>query len=195
MKHLSFFTCILLIGLLGCNEECELVEEKLDPVEDLVAFLDPNQFVNGNVLLYYKPGYLQDVIAQLGAVQDSGNVYRMQAPTVDGADMVEVLFVATPVSQPFQFVTDDSPDEIVAKHKVYKNAKCKETLEAFTEDDCTKIEDRYYNTEYLGWNECKRGTGFCLEIKQVIGIRRWYEDTLCSVLVDTEPLKAFHCKK
>jgi hypothetical protein len=201
MDFLKLCSVILFIVLVACKDEVidPVVEDaELNPVEDLVAYLDPNKFINGNVLMYYQPGYLDEIISILGAHQLSGDTFRMKAPTVDGADSIEVVFIAAPVSTPFLFISDDDgPDEIVAEHKIYKNAQCKEIIAPQVDNDCTLIKEwgQYVNSEIYGWNLCKRGTSFCLELERVVGIHKIYEDTLCSVLVRTEDIKNFSCDR
>lgn len=199
MKRIKFLPLLFAICLASCEDEkCDPESDELNPVEDLAAYLDPNRFVDGNVLMYYQPGLLPDVISTLGAQQVSGDTFRMRAPAVTGGDTMEVAFIAVAVSTPFYYTTEEEGgDEIVAKHKVYKNAQCKETVGPNVDNDCLFIKEwsLYFNTEVYGWNQCKKGTAFCLELERVVGVHKLYEDTLCSVLVRTEDIKNFSCDK
>ena len=194
----SLFIIVIMAG--GCKdaEICEPVTEDLDPISDLVAYLNPNSIIDGNVLMYYESGFLDDVIGLIGAQKIAGDTFRLAAPTANGLDTVEVLFIATPVTTPFYFTSDDeTADEIVSKYKVYKNAQCTETVGPQIDSSCTLIKEwsLYLNSEIYGWYQCKKGTSFCIELNRVVGINKLYEDTLCSVLVRTEDIKNFSCTK
>lgn len=190
-----FFAIISLIIFTACQSEkenCEPVSEELDPVYDLAGYLDPYQGDEGAGSLFYMPGYLDVIISRFGAENLDGNIYGMQIELEDGT-MDDFVFTAFEVDLPYLYVTETQPGELKSRYKVYKDAECKEVEKVFA--NCFKMADgRYHTLEYQkDYKKCKKGKGICIEIEQVAVIKKYYEDSECSILDEAIPMKLFIC--
>lgn len=194
MKVLTYLTLFSLLFFVGCNEVCDETCEPagvLSDVEDMIAFIDPNQTEFEMATLYVREAHLQEVLSLLNATTIDFGVYEMEVELLDGG-VETVSFTATFTATPFMFSTSLDPTELKSKYKVYVNAECEEG------DDpkrfpCEEYEGEYRIFDFLGWDSCKKGEGICLEVEKIIWIEYFYEDSECDILTRIESLKRFDC--
>lgn len=199
MKKVILFMLLLALGFEACKDEkCYPESDEINPETDMIGYLQPTNSSQPVGILYYMPGYLEVIISELGAQSVDTNLYELKAPAIIGGDTILSIFTTAEVPIPYYFSHEEPQgDEMVAKHKVYKNAECKEHIPALEDDDCMWIEEwsQGIKVEITGWNKCRKGNSYCIEIEQVIGERKHYDDKECSVLVKTEDYIEFSCKK
>lgn len=196
MKHIFVFWMAVGLIIAGCEETCEEVCEPqgvVNDITDLIGFIDPNQTTAFELsTLYVKELFLADVLAALEAVENSPGVYTMGTELFDGT-MEQIFFTASFTESPYLFLTNDSPEELKSKHKIYIDAECKEGGDDPQITPCRETEDGYTRLEFLGWDRCEKGSGICVEILKITWIKRIYEDSGCTILVDTETTKQYDC--
>lgn len=197
MKKLKSFTmmlpritavfCILALATMSCQKDASIPTQpdlplpddttsaqKPDPVNDLIAFLDPPKSV-----LYVEPDYKEQVFELLGVTQLGAGkaVVPVTNPQRTSEFEAVVEVIPAPSSHIAEIATsrEDTPDPDLIKqfeekgswYRMFKNARCPEKT-PYREGKCKKNEDGSSTLPiWHPWGNCLRGTGFCTEVWSV----------------------------
>jgi len=169
--------------------DTEPVTEELlypDPVEDLVAYLDPLGMV-----LFVDPAFMEDALASLKAEQLEDGIYYMNGVNTNSG-FEEVLFnvVFAPVGEIYNIAeqTDtklQSPNLVneftvgSTSYRVYKNAECGAAQPGFTSICENNADGTSTHRQWLPIRRCKAGSGFCTEANLIAGYQYTYEMANC----------------
>lgn len=169
------------------EETCDLPDEK----NDLVAFLNPLDGV-----LWADPSYVETALTLLDATPAHENTYIKQGISPTGKQ-VEIRFRVQLMPASEIYFLAAAADAIVApdlvkafeeggtKYKVYKNAECGKGGPGFT-SNCENLADG--TSRHRVWNaypipQCKRGSGFCVEVYSVAGVEVTFINQNCQGLI------------
>jgi hypothetical protein len=127
MKKFLLFMLLIALGFEACKEDkCHPESDEINPETDMIGYLQPMNCAQPVGILYYMPGYLEEIISELGAQAIDSNLYEIKAPSIVGGDTILSIFTGAEVAMPYYYSNEETQgDEMVAKHKVYENAECK----------------------------------------------------------------------
>jgi hypothetical protein len=211
--------CSVTIETTKDDNDKDIVTYKLvDPVNDLVAFLDPVE-----EKLFILLGHKDRVIQKLGAepLYDKGK-YKMKAITASGNN-IEIYFTLSYVNTPSQIYSyadlyndllvgeiekeDTTRGEPVGTfYRVFKNANFRKVRDAreipceklLKRDSKGKVEyetDLYTKIKFSEENHCFKGSGYCVEALVITKRKFICKDKDCMNVLEIIPYYNYSCFK
>jgi len=161
--------------------------DELDPVNDVAGVLvaDPSPD---------KPGTLYTT------ADDESSVLEALHARATGKDTYVTSITGIPISfailraiLPGYFLPDASLICQTPYVKVYRNAACVPTITGTLPFCAPYMGGNYATMAYNVTKKCKAGTGFCVEVNQVLWTRNIYFNSQCTQLIGTQYGFDFMC--
>lgn len=190
MRHwFSILSLLLSVAFWsGCQKEAIQTDcpDPVIPTElQLAGFFD-----GAHALLYATADDVEAVLHQLGAQPGPEGNYVMIAETAQGNEILISFALAIETAGGISKIaaTIDASPELVTgdlNQRIYKNAECGQEQAGFT-SGCygpyTRPDGSTFTThnEWYTISRCKPGTGYCVEVKKVIGVRKEFDLANCA---------------
>jgi hypothetical protein len=159
---------------------------EIDPINDAAGVLVPSSS-GGTGTLYTTVEEQDSVLASLKATPVGSSQYQT---TITGQP---ITFALLRVIFPGYFLPAGDLICQTGLVRVYRNASCVATISAGFQGCSLYTGGNYATLSYNTTRKCKRGTGFCVEVNQVLWTRNVYFDNRCTQLVHVDTGNDFLC--
>jgi hypothetical protein len=160
----------------------------VDPINDAAGILVPNSSSGSSGTLYTTVNEESSVLTALQATATGPNQYRT---TITGSP---IDFVVLRVIFPGYWLP---PGDLICQNgavKVYRNSTCVTTISGGSSGCFPYTNGNFARVNYNPTRKCKRGVGFCVEVRQIAWTRTVYFDNQCTTPIRIDTGTDFLCR-
>lgn len=160
---------------------------ELDPIQDVAGLLVPGEAGSSEGVLYTTYSEEAEVLSHLGAIPIGPDRYQTN---ITG---VPIQFYILRVILPGYWLP---AGDLICQNglvKVYRNSTCVATITGTFVPCSPYLNGNYSTLSYNVTKKCKKGVGFCVEVRQVLSTRNIYFDNQCTQLLGSQYSFDFLC--